>query len=230
VVAAEPNGILIVDKPKDLTSHDVVDIVRRVFKTRRVGHAGTLDPIATGVLVVLVGKATKQSNLLSGDDKEYSAVLKLGVATDTGDAYGKVIKTSQLNGLDRGSVESAILSFRGEIEQVPPMFSAVKHKGKSLYKLARKGITVHREPRKVEIKDITAIEVRLPEAGFKVVCSKGTYIRQLCADIGEKLGCGAHMAELRRTRSGNFNISQAVSIEELRRGTLSYLTWKAFPT
>ncbi len=218
MVEAERGGILVVDKPKGLTSHDVVDIVRRALKTRRVGHAGTLDPIATGVLVVMVGGATRRSSELSGEDKEYSATMKLGEATDTGDASGKVIKTSALNGIGASAVEEAVMSFKGEIEQTPPMYSAVKHKGKTLYKLARKGITVARKPRRVNIKKISVVEVRLPEVDLSVVCSKGTYVRQLCADIGERLGCGAHMTALRRTRSGDFDISQAVSVESLKAG------------
>ncbi|MBL7071250.1 MAG: tRNA pseudouridine(55) synthase TruB [Candidatus Omnitrophica bacterium] len=215
----DPSGIIIIDKPKGLTSHDVVDIVRRVFRMKRVGHAGTLDPIATGVLVILLGRATKRSNMLSGADKEYSAMLKLGVSTDSADAYGKVTKTSRLNSLDAESVEKAVLSFKGEIEQVPPMFSAVKYKGKRLYKLARKGVTVERKARKVTIKNISISEIGLPDVSLDVVCTKGTYIRQLCADIGEKLGCGAHMTELRRTRSGDFNISEAVSIDSLKKAS-----------
>ena len=216
MVAKDVSGVLVVDKPRDMTSHDVVDIVRRLFNTRRVGHAGTLDPIATGVLVVLVGSATKSSAMLTNDEKEYSARLTLGKTTDTGDAYGKTVKASGLNGLDRKTVEDAVLSFRGEIEQTPPMFSAVKYKGRSLYKLARKGVTVDRQSRRVVIKDITIEDISLPQVDFKVVCSKGTYIRQLCADIGEKLGCGGHMSALRRSRSGDFHISRAVTLDRLR--------------
>jgi tRNA pseudouridine55 synthase len=210
------NGILILDKPKGITSHDVVDIVRRLFKIKKVGHAGTLDPIATGVLVVLIGRATKKSDLLASSDKEYEARLRLGVTTDTGDAFGKAIGTSQLQGLDSELVEKAIMGFKGEIEQMPPMFSAVKFKGKRLYKWARKGITVPRKARKVTIRNICIKEISLPDIVFDVSCSKGTYIRQLCMDIGGKLGCGAHMAELRRLRAGDFHISQAIDIDRLK--------------
>lgn len=211
------DGILVLDKPKGMTSHDVVNVVRRLFKIKRVGHAGTLDPIATGVLVILVGKATKSSNLLANDDKKYAARLRLGITTDTGDVSGKVLSTSQFQGLSRDFIEKTITSFKGQIEQLPPMFSAVKFKGKSLYKWARKGITVPRKSRKVTIKNIYVKEISLPDVVFDVSCSKGTYIRQLCVDIGDRLGCGAHMTELRRIRSGNFHISQAITIDELNR-------------
>lgn len=210
------DGILVIDKPKGMTSHDVVNVVRSAFKIKRVGHAGTLDPIATGLLVILVGKATKSSNLLANDDKEYSSRLQLGVTTDTGDAFGKVLmRRPRLEGLSRDLIEETITSFKGEIEQLPPVFSAVKFKGKSLYKWARKGIVVPRKARKVTIKNITVKEIALPDVAFDVFCSKGTYIRQLCADIGDKLGCGAHMTELRRIRSGRFHISQAISLDNL---------------
>ncbi len=211
-----PSGILVVDKPKGITSHDVVDIARCLFGIKRIGHAGTLDPIATGVLVVLVGRATKKSHLLMGGDKEYTVRLRLGAATDTGDAFGKVINVSDVQGLTREAIEEAIMSFKGEIEQVPPMFSAVKFKGRSLYKWARKGITVSRKARRVTIKDLCIKEITPPDVVFDVRCSKGTYIRQLCADIGDRLGCSAHMAGLRRIRSGDFHISQAIDIDRLK--------------
>jgi tRNA pseudouridine55 synthase len=211
-----PSGILVVDKPKGLTSHDVVNIVRRMFNIKKVGHAGTLDPIATGVLVILIGKATKKSDILAGDDKEYIAKMRLGIATDTGDAFGKVTSTSKLERCDKGLIEETIMSFRGEIDQVPPMYSAVKYKGRSLYKWARKGVTVQRNPRRITIKDISIKEIAFPEVVFDVVCTKGTYIRQLCVDIGERIGCGAHMTELRRVRSGDFHISQAIDVDRLK--------------
>lgn len=211
-----PNGILVVDKPKGITSHDVVDIVRRLFKIKKVGHAGTLDPIATGVLVILIGKATKKSNLLASEDKEYSTRLRLGITTDTGDVFGKVTNTLQLQELDKDLIEKTIMSFRGEIEQLPPMFSAIKFKGKSLYKWKRLGLSVPRKARRVTIKNICIKEIASPDVAFDVSCSKGTYIRQLCMDIGDRLGCGAHMTELRRLRSGDFHISQAIGIDRLQ--------------
>lgn len=210
------NGILIVDKPKGVTSHDVVNIVRRVFNIKKVGHAGTLDPVATGVLVILVGDATKMSEMLLNDDKSYAATLRLGVATDTGDSSGKTIRACPTDNLTRKAVEDAVMNFVGEIEQVPPMYSAVKFKGRALYKWARKGVEVPRKARRIKIKEMRISEIAIPDVMFEVTCSKGTYIRQLCADIGDKLSCGGHMTELRRTRSGPYDISRAVTIEELR--------------
>jgi tRNA pseudouridine55 synthase len=210
------DGILIIDKPKGLTSHDVVDIIRELFKIKKVGHAGTLDPIATGLLVVLIGKATKKYNILANTDKQYLARLRLGISTETGDAFGRIVSTSKIQGLDKADIENVIMSFKGKIEQMPPMFSAVKYKGKSLYKWARKGIIVPRKKRNVTISDIHIIETSLPDIVFDVSCTKGTYIRQLCVDIGTKLGCGAHMTELRRVRVGDFHISQAVDISRLK--------------
>ncbi len=210
------NGILIIDKPKGMTSHDVVNIVRRVCGIKRVGHAGTLDPIATGVLVILIGDATRKADTLLGNDKSYTATLRLGFATDTGDSSGKAIRSGSTENISAGTVCDAIMSFTGEIEQVPPMYSAVKFKGRALYKWARKGMEVPRSARKVTIRKISVKETLLPNVIFDVVCSKGTYIRQLCADIGDKLGCGGHMSELRRTRSGIYDISRAVSVEELK--------------
>jgi len=214
-----PNGILIVDKPKGITSHDVVDVVRRLLKVRKVGHAGTLDPIATGVLVILVGKATKKSNLLMNNDKIYEVQMKLGITTDTGDAFGKVIKVSKMQKFDRDLIEKAIISFRGEIKQLIPMFSAAKFKGRSLYKWARKGIIVPRKVHTVIIKDISIKEISPPDVTFSVLCSKGTYIRQLCIDIGERLECGAHMTGLRRIKAGDFHISCAIELEKLKSMT-----------
>ncbi|MDP3789307.1 MAG: tRNA pseudouridine(55) synthase TruB [Candidatus Omnitrophota bacterium] len=210
------NGILIVDKPKGMTSHDVVNIARKAFNIKRVGHAGTLDPIATGVLIILVGDATKRSDTLLNDDKSYTATLRLGSATDTGDASGKPVKTCSAEGLRPEAVRDAIMSFVGEIEQMPPMYSAVKFRGKALYKWARKGVEVPRKTRKVNIKEIRISEIAIPDVVFEVTCSKGTYIRQLCTDIGDRLGSCGHMAELRRTRSGQYDISHAITVEKLK--------------
>lgn len=212
----ELSGILIIDKPIGMTSHDVVNAVRHIFGVKKVGHAGTLDPIATGVLVILVGKATKRSNSLLNQDKSYAVTLRLGVSTDTADASGKVLRTGALTDLSIDAVRGAVMSFVGKRKQVPPMYSAVKLKGKALYKLARKGIEVPREPRCIHIKDINIRDISIPDVIFDISCSKGTYVRQLCADIGELLGCGGHMAELRRTRSGGYDISQAVALDNLK--------------
>ncbi|MBL7068972.1 MAG: tRNA pseudouridine(55) synthase TruB [Candidatus Omnitrophica bacterium] len=211
------NGIVIVDKPSGLTSHDVVLFFRRRFKIEKVGHAGTLDPMATGVLVLLLGKATKRSGNFITDDKEYEGTMKFGVRTDTHDREGKVLRAMDSSGLTDKAVEEAFSSFRGTINQVPPMVSAVRHEGRKLYELARKGVEVERKPRRVTIYDLKAQKIRLPEVSFTVHCSKGTYIRKLADDIGEKLGCGAHLTSLRRTRSGRFGIDDSVSFEELKK-------------
>jgi len=216
------NGILIVDKEKGMTSHDVVDLVRRRFGIKKAGHAGTLDPNATGVLVLLLGRATRLSSTYLNDDKEYTAEMKLGEKTSSGDVEGAVVGTAEVN-VTAEDVERAARCFAGIIEQVPPMASAKKVNGRKLYKLARKGIEIKREPVKVEIKEIEVLSAVLPLVTFRVVCSKGTYIRQLAEDIGEKLGCGAHLTELRRTRSGGFSLDRAVTVAGLEQITAEQL-------
>lgn len=211
------DGILVVDKPQGMTSHDVVDFIRKRFGLKKVGHAGTLDPMATGVLVVLIGSFTKSSNSFLNDDKEYEAAFTLGARSDTGDAWGRITVIEKDINFEREDIEIVFKKFLGHIEQIPPMYSAVKVGGEKLYNLARKGIDIKRDPRKVFIKKLEIFEVALPEVRFKVTCSKGTYVRQLCADIGEDLGCGAYMSYLRRTRSGNFEINEAVGLDELKR-------------
>ena len=211
------NGILIVDKPKGMTSHDVVNFVRRRFAFKKVGHAGTLDPIATGVLVLLLGNATKSSAWLVDDDKEYDAVLKCGVTTDTFDAEGKIKEEKDINGLNEEKIRSVFSQFCGEQLQAPPAYSAVKHKGRPLYELARLGVFIEKEPRRINIKELVIDEVKLPFVSFRVCCSKGTYIRKLCDDIGKKLGCGAHMTALRRLKSGEFEIENSISVDELSK-------------
>ncbi|MDD3089182.1 MAG: tRNA pseudouridine(55) synthase TruB [Candidatus Omnitrophica bacterium] len=211
----EKNGILIVDKAKGMTSHDVVDIVRERFGIKKVGHAGTLDPNATGVLVMLLGSATKASASFMSDDKEYLAVMKLGERTDSGDRDGKLISTEHVT-VDERMVREAVSSFLGEIEQVPPMVSAKRVKGKRLYELARKGVFVERPPVKVTINKIEVTKIVLPYVEFDVICSKGTYVRQLADDIGERLECGAHLEELRRIRSGRFTVGKAVTVDQLK--------------
>ncbi len=212
---SSPAGILVVDKEKGMTSHDVVSIVRKRFSIKKVGHAGTLDPNATGVLVLLLGKATKLSSTYLSEDKEYKATMKLGERTDSGDSDGEVISTSEVKS-SKEEISQVLESFRGEILQVPPMVSAKKVKGQRLYKLARRGIEVEREPQKIFIKMLDLLDVEMPFVKISVACSKGTYIRQLADDIGEKLGCGAHLSDLRRTRSGSFSIEQAVPFDQLR--------------
>lgn len=209
------DGILLIDKPKGLTSHDVVDVIRRKFKFKKVGHAGTLDPMATGLLIILVGSFTKKSAHFLNYDKEYEAELLLGVSTDTADAEGKVIDKKDLN-VSKEEIEKAFKSFRGEIKQIPPMFSAKKIKGKPLYKYARKGMVLKREPKTVLIEKLEIKTITFPSINFYVKCSKGTYVRQLAHDIGEKIGSGAHLTSLRRTKIGPFDVKNAISPAKLQ--------------
>lgn len=208
------SGILNVDKPLGLTSHDVVDVVRRLSGQRRVGHTGTLDPLATGVLVVCLGKATRVSAYLMASTKRYHATVRLGVTTTTDDAEGDIVREADVT-ITRPLVKAALESFVGRIEQVPPTYSALKRGGKRLYHLARQGIAVDVAPREVEIHRLELSEWRPPIVGLDVECGPGTYIRALARDLGEALGCGAHLASLRRTRSGRFAIERACTLEQL---------------
>ena len=210
-----PSGILVVNKPSGMTSHDVVAVCRRLFGERRIGHAGTLDPMAEGVLVVLVGRASKASDYVMGHDKEYSCGFRLGIETDTEDITGTV--TAEHGGIpDEAAVAAACMSFLGTIEQTHPMYSALKVNGRKLVDLARQGIEVERRSRTVDIKSVVVDPTDDPkEYRMTVRCSKGTYIRTLCADIGKKLGCGAVMTSLVRTESGPFVLKDAVTPDEL---------------
>ena len=210
------DGILVVNKSKGMTSHDVVDLIRRRFHLKKVGHAGTLDPIATGVLVMLIGSYTKLSNQFMSEEKEYEASLVLGASSDTLDACGKITPSEKETYFTESEIRSVFDKFLGETEQLPPLYSAVKVNGHKLYELARKGLAVSPAPRKITIKNIDLLSIDLPEVSFRLTCSKGTYVRALCADIGESLGCGAYMKGLVRTRSGHFTISEAIPVEELR--------------
>lgn len=210
------DGILIINKPQGCTSHDIVNLVRRRFALKKVGHAGTLDPMATGVLIILIGRYTKSSPLFLNEEKEYEGRMVLGATSDTGDAWGKITASGKPVETERAGIESVFSKFLGPIKQRPPMFSAVKVKGRKMYELARKGLTVEVEPRTVSVKMLEITSISLPEISFKVVCSKGTYVRQLCADIGEELGCGGYLSMLKRTRSGGFSIGQALDIEGLK--------------
>lgn len=214
---AEPDGILLADKPAGMTSHDVVFRVRRLFGTKKVGHTGTLDPMATGVLVVLIGRAAKASEYVSHDEKAYEAVLRLGLMTDTEDITGTVLETS-----DRiptlAEIESVLSRFRGQIMQIPPMYSALKVGGRKLCDLARAGVTVEREPRPVTVSELFCTPTDDPrELRLFVRCSGGTYIRTLCADIGAALGCGGVMASLRRVEAGGFSITDCTTLEALEK-------------
>lgn len=214
---AEPDGILLVDKPAGMTSHDVVYKVRRLFGTRKVGHTGTLDPMATGVLVVLIGRAAKASEYLSHDEKAYEATLRLGLTTDTEDTTGATLTEAAADSLpDEAAVSAVLDSFRGEIDQIPPMYSALKVNGRKLCDIARKGGTVEREARRIFIKELIALPTDRPaDYRLTVRCSGGTYIRTLCADIGRALRCGGVMATLRRTEACGFPLSQCYTLEQL---------------
>lgn len=209
------NGFIVVDKPAGMTSHDVVHVVRRITGEKKAGHTGTLDPFATGVLPVALGEGTKAIQFLDESRKEYRAILKLGETTDTQDLTGAVTCRAEWRALSPEDIERAVAGYRGRISQVPPMFSALKHQGVPLYKLARRGAEVIREPREIEIFSLVIDHLNLPEVAFTVSCSRGTYVRTLAHDIGAKLGCGAHLVRLQRTVSGPFNLSMALPLERL---------------
>ncbi len=209
------DGILNVNKPSGCTSFSVVGLVRRLSGERRVGHAGTLDPAASGVLPVCLGRATRVIEFLMETTKTYRAEIEFGVATDTGDAEGQVTRRGDASIVTREALLAALKSFQGEIEQVPPMFSALKLGGRPLYELARAGVTVERQARKVTIYGIELVGWEPPIANVRVDCGRGTYIRSLAMDLGEKLGCGAHLRSLVRTRVGQFDIARAVPLAEL---------------
>ncbi len=208
------NGVVIIDKPEGKTSHDIVAMMRKRFKTRRVGHTGTLDPMATGVLPICIGNATRAADMLINGGKRYIAELILGERTDTLDITGTVVEKSEVQ-VTAEAVRKAVLSFLGEQEQIPPMYSAIKKYGKKLYELAREGVEIERQPRKINIYSIDVLDISLPKVRIDVACSKGTYIRSICDDIGTKLGCGAVMASLRRTQTAGFLIDDAYTIDEL---------------
>ncbi|MBI5055756.1 MAG: tRNA pseudouridine(55) synthase TruB [Nitrospirae bacterium] len=208
--------IISLNKPKDITSHDAVMKVRKILKEKRVGHTGTLDPMATGLLLICINRATRLANYFSSLDKEYMAVMKLGETTDTQDAYGKVLSSSDKIDFEEGVIEEALKSFQGKILQQPPMFSALKHQGEPLYKLARKGIEIDRKLRAVTIYDIELLDLNLPYVTFRTRCAKGTYVRTLCHDIGITLGSGAHLSGLERTAVGPFRVEDSLTIEELK--------------
>ncbi len=223
------DGILIINKPQGMTSHDVVDVVRRLYGTRKVGHAGTLDPMATGVLVALIGKATKLSGSLISSDKEYDATLTLGARSSTADAWGKLESSGMPVNFTDEEVRTVFGRFVGEIDQTPPDYSAKKINGEKMYNLARRGKAIDAKPQKIFIKDISISKVDLPEISFKLICSKGTYVRQICADIGEALGCGGYLSRLDRTRSGRFTVTQANTLDELKRMNNIQLSERLLP-
>ena len=209
-----PNGILIIDKPADWTSMDVCAKLRGILKERRIGHGGTLDPMATGVLPVFVGQATRAVEFAENGEKEYVAGLRLGLTTDTQDVTGQVLQSRPVS-VDRRELEAVLSRFTGPLEQIPPMYSAVKIGGQKLYELARKGREVERKPRPITIFSLEVLEQTSPtDYMLRVCCSKGTYVRTLCHDIGEALGCGGCMSSLRRTMAAGFTLDQAVTLEQ----------------
>lgn len=209
------DGVLIVNKPSGMTSHDVVDFVRKSLKVRRVGHSGTLDPIATGVLLILVGKATKLFNRFLGFDKEYVATLTLGTRTNSGDITGRVIETKDYKEVTKEKISEAFTRFTGRVFQVPPMFSALKHKGKRLYLLARRGIEIERPARTIIVKELKLLDFNLPQIKFYLKCSRGTYVRKIAEDIAHSLGTLGCISWIERQAIGPFNIKEAISLDEI---------------
>ncbi|OGQ83369.1 MAG: tRNA pseudouridine(55) synthase TruB [Deltaproteobacteria bacterium RIFOXYA12_FULL_58_15] len=208
------DGILVIDKPAGPTSHDIVDAVRRVLRQKKVGHTGTLDPAATGALPLVLGSATKIARYLSGGNKEYDATLRLGVTTTTLDSEGEVVETKPVDVTEQ-QVRAVLGLFVGDIKQIPPMYSAKKMQGKRLYELARQGVEIEREPKDVIVHSIELTELSLPDIMVKVRCSAGTYVRVLAQDVGERLGCGGHLKQLRRIVAGPFSIDDAVTLDVL---------------
>lgn len=225
----EMEGVLLVDKPRDHTSHDVVARLRGKLKTRRIGHAGTLDPMATGLLVILVGKATRISQYLISLDKEYEGTVELGKVTDSQDAEGEVMETRPVPPLTEEDVKAAIKTFLGDQYQMPPMYSAIKIDGVPLYKSARKGVEVEREPRFIRVMNWDLTRFALPHLDFRLRCTKGTYVRTLAHDLGQKLGCGGHLSALRRTATDKFNVSQALTLDEIQALSLPEIEKRLIP-
>jgi tRNA pseudouridine55 synthase len=211
------DGILLVDKPQDMSSHDVVMAIRRMTGMRQVGHTGTLDPSASGLLVLCLGRATKFARFLEALNKTYWTVMQLGVRTNTQDATGAIVSQCQVPRLGREQLEDVLYRFTGLLQQTPPMYSAIKHQGQRLYRLARRGLTVSRQPRHIFVQQLHLLDAREGKVTLTVTCSKGTYIRTLCEDIGHALGCGAHMAYLQRCQIGPFHLSQAYSLAGLHK-------------
>ena len=223
------DGVLLVDKPSGPTSHDLVADIRRRFGIKKVGHGGTLDPMATGLMIILTGKGTKISESVMGFDKVYEGVMHLGVTTDTQDRDGQILAETDAHHITREQVEAQMQGFLGDIMQVPPMVSAIKQNGVPLYKLARKGQTVEREPRLIHVYRFALTQYEPPFAHFELKCTKGTYVRTVCADIGTALQCGAHLKELRRTRIGSLNVADALPMDRLMSLSPSELQAQIIP-
>lgn len=227
--AKELEGILLVDKPTDHTSHDVVARLRGKLHMKRIGHAGTLDPMATGLLVILLGKATRLSQYLMSVDKEYEGTVEFGKITDSQDAEGQVMETRPVPPLTAAEVEAGLKGFLGDQYQMPPMYSAIKIDGVPLYRHARKGDEVEREPRFIRVMSWDLLKFELPRFDFRLRCTKGTYVRTLAHDLGQKLGCGAHLAALRRTASGTLRVEQALTMDAIEALTLPDIEKRLVP-
>ncbi len=225
----ELDGVLLVDKPGQHTSHDVIARLRGILRTKKIGHAGTLDPMATGLLIVLVGKATRVSQFMISLDKEYEGTIELGKTTDSQDADGEVMETRPIPALTEADVREAIKGFLGDQYQMPPMFSAIKMGGVPLYKKARKGEEVAREPRFIRVMSWDVLGFESPNIRFRLRCSKGTYVRTLAHDLGNKLGCGAHLSALRRTATDRFNVSQALTLDQIEKLSMPEIQRKLIP-
>ena len=223
------DGAILIDKPSGPTSHDVVDAIRRRFGIKKVGHCGTLDPNATGLLIIVVGRGTKLSEKLMGDDKVYEGTIKFGETTNSYDADGEILETKPVPPLTLEQLNEAAAKFVGDQMQTPPMVSAIKIKGVPLYKLARKGIEVEREPRLVHIYNFRFTNYEPPLGQFRVACTKGTYVRSIAHDLGQKLGCGAHLAALRRSVSGKFDVANATRLDDVLKLTPAELEKKVMP-
>jgi tRNA pseudouridine55 synthase len=223
------DGALLIDKPSGPTSHDVVDAIRRKFGIKKVGHCGTLDPAATGLLIIVLGRGTKLSERLMGDDKVYEGTIKLGEATDSYDADGELTASLPVPPLTLDQLNEEAATFIGDIMQVPPMVSAIKKGGIPLYKLARKGVEVEREPRLIHIYNFRFTDYAEPLGTFKLACTKGTYVRSVAHDLGQKLGCGAHLAALRRSVSGKFDVADAKPLDEILNLSSAALEKRVIP-
>jgi tRNA pseudouridine55 synthase len=225
----ELEGVLLVDKPTDHTSHDVVARLRRKLQMKRIGHAGTLDPMATGLLIMLIGKATRISQYLISLDKEYEGTIELGKVTDSQDAQGEVMETKPVPALTEAELRTAMEGFLGDQYQLPPMYSAIKIDGVPLYKSARKGQDIVREPRFIRVSAFELTRFGLPSFDFRLRSSKGTYVRTIAHDLGQRLGCGAHLSALRRTATDRFNISQALTLDEIEGLSLPDIEKRLIP-
>jgi tRNA pseudouridine55 synthase len=223
------DGAILVDKPAGPTSHDVVDAIRRNFNIKKVGHCGTLDPGASGLLIIVLGRGTKLSEKLMSDDKVYEGTMKFGESTDSYDAAGELVSSLPVPPMSLEELNQAAAEFVGDIMQMPPMVSAVKKAGVPLYKLARKGVEVQREPRLIHIYNFKFNDYEEPNGWFRIACTKGTYVRSIAHDLGQKLGCGAHLATLRRVVSGKFDVADAVQFEEVMRLSPRELEQRVIP-